>query len=71
MFQATQQLRIHLARKKIAVVTSTQHFFAGFAPMAAEILHVAAPGALQMDFANLDYRKFQQDYWPRHDNPHR
>lgn len=68
---AFEQFGIDLARKKVVVVKSTQHFFAGFDPMAAEILYVAAPGAIPMDFANIGYRKFQQDYWPRHEDPRR
>jgi microcystin degradation protein MlrC len=67
---AFEQFGIDLSRKKIVVVKSTQHFFSGFEPIAAEILYVAAPGAIPMDFANIEFKKFQQDYWPRHDDPH-
>ena len=45
------------ADKKIVVVKSTQHFHAGFAPIAAEILYVAAPGAIPPDFAAIPYTK--------------
>jgi microcystin degradation protein MlrC len=67
---AFEQFGIDLSRKKIVVVKSTQHFFSGFEPMAAEILYVAAPGAIPMDFADIEFKKFQQDYWPRHADPH-
>jgi microcystin degradation protein MlrC len=56
---------------KIVAVKSTQHFFSGFNPIAAEVLYVSAPGAITMDFANIDFKTFQQDFWPRHDDPHR
>ena len=51
-------------QKKILVVKSMQHFYAGFAPIATKILYVAAPGALVPDFKLLDYRKARRDIWP-------
>ena len=57
------------AEKKIAVVKSTQHFHAGFAPIAAEILYVAAPGAIAPDFAAIPYTKLTKPYWPRVEDP--
>ena len=45
------------AARKIVVVKSTQHFHAGFAPIAREILYVAAPGAIAPDFAAIPYTK--------------
>ena len=57
------------ADKKIVVVKSTQHFHAGFAPIAAEILYVAAPGAIPPDFAAIPYTKLAKPYWPRVENP--
>ncbi len=62
---AFEQFGIKLANKKIVVVKSTQHFYAGFEPVAAEILYVAAPGAIPMDFKTIDYEKFKSPYWPR------
>jgi microcystin degradation protein MlrC len=44
-------------QKRILVVKSMQHFYAGFAPIAAQILYVAAPGALVPDFKTLPYQK--------------
>ncbi|MDE0049733.1 MAG: M81 family metallopeptidase [Rhodospirillales bacterium] len=57
------------AAKKIVVVKSTQHFHAGFAPIAAEILYVAAPGAIAPDFAAIPYTKLTKPYWPRVEDP--
>ena len=57
------------AGKKIVVVKSTQHFHAGFAPIAKEILYVAAPGAIAPDFAAIPYTKLAKPYWPRVEDP--
>ena len=57
------------AGKKIVVVKSTQHFHAGFAPIAKEILYVAAPGAIAPDFAAIPYTKLTKSYWPRVEDP--
>ena len=52
------------ARRHIVVVKSTQHFYAGFAPLAAQIVYVAAPGVVAPDFTNLDFRKIKRPKWP-------
>lgn len=51
-------------QKKILVVKSMQHFYAAFAPIAAQVLYVSAPGALVPDFKLLDYKKARGDLWP-------
>lgn len=50
--------------KKILVVKSMQHFFAGFEPIASGVAYVAAPGALVPDFTLLPYRKANREIWP-------
>jgi microcystin degradation protein MlrC len=62
-------LGIPLENHRIMVVKSTHHFWAGFAPIAKRAIHVNAPGALQLDFANLPYRTRDPDYWPRVPDP--
>ncbi len=62
-------LGIDLADKRIAVVKSTQHFHAEFAPIAQEVLYVSTPGALTPDFAIIPYRVRNLNYWPRVENP--
>ncbi len=52
------------ARKKILVVKSMQHFYAGFAPIATKVLYVAAPGALAPDLRQLPYVKANRTIWP-------
>jgi microcystin degradation protein MlrC len=54
---------------RILVVKSNQHFHAGFAPIAADILYASSPGALSQDFANFPYTKRQGRYWPRDEDP--
>lgn len=67
--QAFEQFGIRLADKAIVVVKSTQHFHAGFAPVAGEIIHVEAPGAMRSDFADIPFRKLRGPYWPRVADP--
>ena len=38
-------------------------------PIAAEILYVAAPGAIPPDFAAIPYTKLAKPYWPRVEDP--
>ena len=55
---------IALADKKLVVVKSAQHFHAGFAPLAKEVLWLDGPGALTQDFARLPYTKVRRPIWP-------
>jgi microcystin degradation protein MlrC len=52
------------------VVKSSQHFRAGFEPIADRIMIMATPGALQTDFAAVAYtKKAQLEYFPRVADP--
>jgi microcystin degradation protein MlrC len=62
-------LGIDLAAKRIIVVKSSQHFYNKFAPLAQQILYLAAPGALQFDTENIPYTKRDPRYWPRVADP--
>ncbi len=62
-------LGIDLPTMKLIIVKSSQHFHAGFAPLAEEIIYVTTPGTLNFDFASIPYRKYTQPYWPRHEFP--
>ncbi|MCX7629806.1 MAG: M81 family metallopeptidase [Geminicoccaceae bacterium] len=55
---------IRLDDKKLVVVKSMQHFYAGFAPIAARVLWINGPGALSQDFARLPYRRVRRPIWP-------
>ncbi len=63
-------LGIDVSRKHVVVVKSTQHFYAGFEPIAREIHYVAGPGAMNMRFEALEFESFTDPYWPKTPNPH-
>lgn len=52
------------------VVKSTQHFFAGFSPIAHDILYVSTPGTGSMDMASLALGTVTRALWPRVADPH-
>ena len=62
-------LGIELSRKRMIVVKSSQHFYAGFAPLANDILYVNSPGAIAVKFEDIPYTKRDGKYWPKVDNP--
>jgi microcystin degradation protein MlrC len=63
-------LGIDLSSKRIIAVKSSWHFQANFAPIADELIAVATPGAIQMNFAAIDYRrKRDQAFFPRIADP--
>jgi microcystin degradation protein MlrC len=55
--------------RKIVLVKSTQHFHAGFAPIAKAVLYAAPPGTLGPDFADIPYTKLTRPYWPKVEDP--
>ena len=63
------QFGIDLSKEKIVVVKLSQHFYAGFAPLAKKIIYVASPGAINPDFARIQYTKRETPYWPKVENP--
>ena len=63
-------LGIDLGSKGIIALKSSWHFQANFGPIADELIPVATPGALQMDFAAIDYRKKRDlRFFPRVADP--
>ena len=62
--EAFTNLGIDATRKQILIVKSMQHFHGNFAPIAADIRYVAAPGAMQPRFGQLVYRKINRRMWP-------
>ncbi|MBU6187945.1 MAG: M81 family metallopeptidase [Betaproteobacteria bacterium] len=58
-------LGIDLLSKKIVAVKSSHHFYANFQPVAADVIHVATPGAMSMRFEEMPYTKRGHDYFPR------
>lgn len=63
------QLGIDPAGYRGIVVKSIQHFYAGFAPIAARVAYVAAEGAIPPDFAEIPFTQFKGPFWPRVADP--
>ena len=62
-------LGIDPVKKDILVVKSTNHFHAGFVPIAADIIYVAAPSSYPSNPRITNYRKLVRPVWPRVENP--
>jgi microcystin degradation protein MlrC len=63
-------LGIELGAECLIAVKSTWHFQAKFALIADRIILVATPGALQADFATIEYvKKFDLNFFPRITDP--
>ena len=62
-------LGIDPQRKDLLLVKSTNHFYAGFAPIAAEIIYVAAGAAYPNNPRETNYRKLTRKIWPRVEDP--
>lgn len=56
--------------KEVLLIKSTNHFYAGFAPIAAEIIYVSAPTSYPTDPARTRYLKLSRPIWPRVAAPH-
>ena len=52
-------------KKDVLLIKSTNHFYAGFEPIAAEIIYVSAPSSYPSDPAATDYAKLVRPVWPR------
>ena len=66
---AFSDLGIPLDKMKAIVVKSSQHFQAGFAPIAAQVVQMATPGAIPPDFTRIPYTRRDDNYWPKTENP--
>ena len=55
--------------KRLLIVKSTQHFYAGFAPIASEIIYMAGPGAIPPRFTEIPYLRADLQKYPWVDNP--
>ncbi len=51
--------------KQLLLVKSTNHFHAGFAPIAREVLYARVEGPYPDDPRKTDYRKLVRPVWPR------
>lgn len=66
---AFTQLGLDLSALRAVVVKSSQHFYAGFAPIASAVHYISGPGAITPDYANIPYTKRTPTYWPKVENP--
>ncbi|TIN67185.1 MAG: M81 family metallopeptidase, partial [Mesorhizobium sp.] len=57
------------AAKDMLLIKSTNHFYAGFEPIAAEIIYVSAPSSYPSNPAVTDYKKLTRPVWPRVADP--
>ncbi|MCY4073760.1 MAG: M81 family metallopeptidase [Chloroflexi bacterium] len=55
--------------KRLLVVKSTQHFYAGFSPIADEIIYMAGPGAIPPLFTEIPYQRADLNKYPWVDDP--
>lgn len=67
--EAFENLGIRLEGRRAIVVKSTQHFYASFASLAKEVLYVGAPGSITQNFAEMNYQKRDNHFWPRVADP--
>jgi len=68
--EAFTQLGIELSKRRYVCVKSSNHYQAGFNPMAAKVIPVATPGAITPDFANIPYTRRTREYYPAVEDPH-
>ncbi len=61
---------VDLSKKKVVALKSSWHFQAAFSRISNNLIAVATPGAIQMNFADIDYRKKRDlEYFPRVADP--
>ena len=60
---------VDVSRTRALVVKSSQHFHAGFLPVADDILYIAAPGTGSMDMRAVAYTQVTRPLWPRVADP--
>jgi microcystin degradation protein MlrC len=58
-----------LADKRVVVVKSSQHFYAGFAPIAAAIRYCGTEHGLLRDFARIPLTRITTPWWPKVADP--
>ena len=58
-----------LMDKKLVVVKSTEHFRAGFEPIAEQIRYMATRGSIEPLFDKIEYKNKATAYWPKVEDP--
>jgi len=67
--EAFEKLGIDLSHRSYVCVKSSNHYKAGFSPIASKIIPIASPGAITPDFANIPFKKRARTYWPAIEDP--
>lgn len=67
--EAFEKMGIDLSKRRYVCVKSSNHYRAGFAPMAALVIGVATPGSITPDFPNIPYVHRDKTYFPRVEDP--
>ena len=68
--EAFTGLGIDLAGKRVVVVKSSNHYRNHFKALSSRLVNVATPGAVQMNFADIPYRRRRPDpYFPKVADP--
>jgi microcystin degradation protein MlrC len=63
-------LGIQPEKKQALIVKSVQHFYSAFAPIASEVIYMAAPGAVHPDPREVAYRRLDTGrLYPWNDDP--
>ncbi len=66
---AFEGLGLMLGDLRAVIVKSSQHFYAGFAPIAQQVRYVATPGTFSATPGVSPYSKRMTPYWPLVENP--
>ncbi|MEM7134267.1 MAG: M81 family metallopeptidase [Chloroflexota bacterium] len=60
---------IDISQKRMLIVKSNQHFYAGFEPVASEIIYMATPGSVAPRFKEIPYTRVDLNKYPWVENP--
>ncbi len=64
-----ERFGIPLQERKLIVVKSSQHFYAGFAPIAKEVIYADTPAVLTSDLKALPFKNISRPMWPFDEDP--
>ena len=62
-------LGVDPSQKRLMVVKSSQHFYAGFASIASKIIYMAAPGAVAPRYTEIPFTRVDLHKYPWIDDP--
>jgi len=66
---AFTQFGIDLSVLKIVIPKSSQHFYAGFAPIASDVIYATSPGCLNVEFGTIPFKNLNSAFWPNVEDP--